>query len=1502
MPLSSIVAAHRQPAGHSDRRVGRRTWRWAWRITGGLLLAAWGLGLAAWLTLHWWILPRLDDWRPRIEAQAARALGHPVDIGSITVQSAGWVPAFTLRDVVLRDAAGREALRLPQVSAALSMPSLLALRLRFSQLLIDDARLEVRRNGQGRWFVGGLDLASPDAGPLIDGSAAADWFFEQHEFLIRGGTLRWVDEQRAAPPLQLSNVQLLFRNRGRRHEMRLDATPPPDWGSRFTVQAQARGALLSRAGDWRRWKGTLHALLPRADVSQLRRHVDLPVDLQQGEAALRAWIDWDQGQPQALTLDAALRHVSVQLAPGLDPVALTDLSGRFVVERLAGGAKLAVERLAFGLPDGSRWAPSALALQWRQGATAGGGDAAVDGAADRAAAAASAMTAAPAAVGGEFSADRLDLDTLAELGERLPIGAGLRALLGQLNPEGEVHQLNARWDGPLDAPRRYSASATVKGLAIAAATSPEPGLIGRPGWRGADLQFNATEAGGRAELSLTDGAIELPGVFEAAIVPVRQFNAQLQWRIEPVVAPARGVAAPAAARSASAPPGDPVAPAAPDLPLVELKVLNARFDNADARGALNATWRTGPGRGFGKGGRLPGVLELSGSLADARATQVARYLPLGIGADLRGWAQRAVQGGTLRDVAFRVQGDLWDFPYVNRRDGDFRIASTLQDVTLAPVPSEPGWESPWPAFTAVNGKLVFERNAMSFEQVRGRLWGLELSAVQGRIRDLSDQALLEIDGQVRGPAADLLRYLRSTPLNDWTGGVVETASATGVAELKLALNLPLSHLADSVVKAGLQLAGNDLRLRPDEPVLAGARGRLDATHRGVQLTGLRGQLLGGETQIDGGTQPDGSLRFSVAGTATADGLRRLAEPGVQARLAARLSGQAAYRLQWALQRGQTDWWLTSPLVGLGLDLPEPLRKPADAAWPLRLAQAPDPRGGVNAPQWWRLELGALKASALVDPGPPSAPAPSALALSAAAATAVAAGAPTAAPTGPRLLRSALSWGAPLPEPAAGGRAALVVPRLDVDAWRQAWAGLSAALPAAPDPGLPDSAWLPRSVQLRTPELLVAGRRLTGLSLDLQRLSAPGDDGWRAQGVADQVAGTVEYREPRRPGASGSVKARLSRLSLPPAEADTVAESVAGLLDRTPASVPALDIEIDDFELRGRHLGRLAVEAVNRSVADAGHGGLSGGTTAVASGGVAGVAPGVRSGATPSAIAGGTPGAAPAGPAATPSNLDTGLRSEWRLTRLQLVNPDATLAASGRWQAQAGRPRRQMALDFKLDIVDGGQLLERLGFGRVVQGAKGRMTGQLGWDGSPLALDLPTLNGTLALALEGGQFLQVDPGAARLLGVLSLQALPRRLLLDFRDVFEQGFAFDNATGDVRIAGGVASTHNLRLGGLQAMVLMEGSADIARETQNLHVVVVPELATASASLAYAAINPAIGLGAFLGQWLLREPLRQASAREFRITGGWGEPKVERIERKLLDPLPAAASPQAPASQAP
>jgi uncharacterized protein YhdP len=118
--------------------------------------------------------------------------------------------------------------------------------------------------------------------------------------------------------------------------------------------------------------------------------------------------------------------------------------------------------------------------------------------------------------------------------------------------------------------------------------------------------------------------------------------------------------------------------------------------------------------------------------------------------------------------------------------------------------------------------------------------------------------------------------------------------------------------------------------------------------------------------------------------------------------------------------------------------------------------------------------------------------------------------------------------------------------------------------------------------------------------------------------------------------------------------------------------------------------------------------------------------------------------------------------------------------------------------------------------------------------------------------------------------------------------------------VAIAEGVARTNNLRMRGSAAVVLMEGSADINRETEDLRVVVVPEINAGTASLAYAIINPAVGIGTFLAQYFLRKPLIEAGTREFRLTGPWDDPKLERVERKPPRTL-SAVEPPAPAASA-
>ena len=249
--------------------------------------------------------------------------------------------------------------------------------------------------------------------------------------------------------------------------------------------------------------------------------------------------------------------------------------------------------------------------------------------------------------------------------------------------------------------------------------------------------------------------------------------------------------------------------------------------------------------------------------------------------------------------------------------------------------------------------------------------------------------------------------------------------------------------------------------------------------------------------------------------------------------------------------------------------------------------------------------------------------------------------------------------------------------------------------------------------------------------------------------------------------------------------------------------------------------------------------------------------------------------------ATNRAAENATQGQWQLDDLRLHNPDATLTARGSWAAPAGQAARRTALDFTLEAANAGRLLARLGMPDTLRGGQGQITGQLHWTGAPAAPHYPSLGGRLHLDMGAGQFLKVDPGAAKLLGVLSLQALPRRLTLDFRDMFSAGFAFDKASADVRVAAGVATTSNLRIVSASAAVLMQGSADLARETQDLTVLVMPDIDAGNAALATAFVNPAAGAIAFIAQLALRKPLSRAAMREFRITGSWSDPVVQQIE---------------------
>ncbi len=242
-------------------------------------------------------------------------------------------------------------------------------------------------------------------------------------------------------------------------------------------------------------------------------------------------------------------------------------------------------------------------------------------------------------------------------------------------------------------------------------------------------------------------------------------------------------------------------------------------------------------------------------------------------------------------------------------------------------------------------------------------------------------------------------------------------------------------------------------------------------------------------------------------------------------------------------------------------------------------------------------------------------------------------------------------------------------------------------------------------------------------------------------------------------------------------------------------------------------------------------------------------------------------------------------------KLDVKNEAARLNGEGRWRPRRAAPETTLA--FKLDVNNAEKLLERMGMPDAVRRGEGELEGELRWSGSPFAFDLPSLAGRIEADFGKGQFKKLEPGVGRLLGVLSLQSLPRRITLDFRDIFSEGFAFDSIAGEARIARGVMTTDELRIRGPSAQVVLSGQADLVAETQNLKVRVQPAIGETLAVGAMIA-SPVAGAVAWAAQKVLKDPLDQIFAYEYAVTGGWSDPQVEKLVREPPEPPPTVPSP--------
>jgi uncharacterized protein (TIGR02099 family) len=923
----------------------------------------------------------------------------------------------------------------------------------------------------------------------------------------------------------------------------------------------------------------------------------------------------------------------------------------------------------------------------------------------------------------------LDIGKLDAFATYLPLPKEYERLLAKLELEGRIDDLETRWESKN---KRYFIKGRFHDLGIASYES-------LPGIRKFTGSIEGNEAGGTITLDSKNAVLSLPAVFPEPDIPLQKLDAKLNWK-----------------RS-----GDKY----------DLNIEAMRFVNADAEGTAQGVFH-------GEAGQA-GNLNLTAQLTRAAGTSVWRYLPLAVNKDARDWVKQGILSGHSNDVKLVLNGPLDKFPFADG-SGTFKVLVKAQNASVRPTPA-------WPDITGIDGDLAFVGVGMLINAHKGEVLGASLSNVKAEIADLdsvTDQTLT-ISGKAKGPTQEFLKFIEASPVGERINHFTAPMAAVGNGELDLKLKLTLHDLDHSTAEGSYLFDNNKLLPDPSLPQLTEVKGRLDFTGDGITVKEARANMLGAPVLINVETHTDGQIEVHADGQFNVAALRKL----YPLPLLDQLSGSGRWKGLFAIRKNDVDVRITSDLVGLTSNLPEPLTKSAATPMELRIERKTLPAESAGNKRQAKVAATPTRESQDIVVG--------------------------------KLLRSqflrnigssevqrgymalgSAADAARLPERGVVFSANLA--KFDVDFWRR----MTTPANGSTKGGKKESSNPFTQLDIRAGEVVVFNRTLQDVKLAAQLNGNVWKSDFRSKGVNAQLDW-----QPGSDGKPGRISGRIPQLTIP--NPNQQVTEIAQVQGDSMEELPALALVIDNINLRGQNWGSVTLDAENRN-------------------------------------------------------------GYWN-TKFAVNNEDGNLTGDSRWRPDPHQHDTQ--LNFRLKASNLEKLLARAGYADAIRRGTANLEGNLGWNGPPFSIDYPTLNGKLKVDLQNGQFKKLEPGFGRLLGVLSLQSIPRRITLDFRDIFSEGFAFDSIRGDLGVNKGIMDTHDLAIVGPAAKVRMSGSVNLPEETQNLHVRVQPVLGDTLAVGAML-VSPPIGAVAWLAHKVLRDPIDQAFAFEYKVTGKWADPQVSKV----------------------
>ncbi len=736
------------------------------------------------------------------------------------------------------------------------------------------------------------------------------------------------------------------------------------------------------------------------------------------------------------------------------------------------------------------------------------------------------------------------------------------------------------------------------------------------------------------------------------------------------------------------------------------------------------------------------------------------------------WVQEGLLAGRIPNGTVRLYGPLEKWPF-DDGEGHFRVDANIRDARIM-------YQRRWPAAEIIDLEIAVDNMRLHTEKNTIINDGIVINDARVEIGDFRNP-VLSVNLETEGSLDAVRTLLASSPVGiDTLKGNLDRISIDGDGVVDLELIVPIRDAQNFEFTSNVETESATLLMQGFPAPLTELNGRIRIAREDIGSEDLKAMFLGAPVSIDlqpaPASMPGYRIIATAVGTATAQSL--LDELGLP--LQGELSGATDFEARLLFARGQEDGQqpfqvdLSSELEGLGIDLPEPLKKNAEDKLPLSATlQMPSETDTIVTSGLaqdllsWKLDFTKKDERWDIDRG------------------VVAFGEEVAGDAETRGLHFR-------------GHAKTIT--------MQDWFDRRRNTESEPGAGARI-----RSADLTVDSLYMFGQHIRDHRVRLDR----GGQDWLVQIDGTEIVGSVTV--PYDFNAGRPLVLEMERLVLPGDEAAGTAESRAQLDPRT---LPPITIDVAEFAIGTRFLGTVHAELQK-----------------------------------------------------TPDGLET--------TDLLAKDPSFEISGTGRWVVdESDAEGSHSYLTARMKSTDVVATMRRLDYEPGIVSDEFSLDFDIDWSGGPRNDFRESLNGDVTVRVGTGQLSEVEPGAGRMFGLMSVVALPRRLSLDFRDVFNKGFGFDQIRGRFLLTNGQTFTCNLSLEGPAAQIGVVGRAGLVDRDYDQTAVVSASFGNALPVVGAALGGPTVAAVVLIFSQIFKKPLSEVGQLYYGISGSWDDPTIDSV----------------------